>query len=189
MSPLRQPPEPPPVDVREVGDRPVPFLRSLEWVATALRAFREKPLPSTYSTEVQPTVDLFGSHRVAEIQFEEVLGLLGAVEALGPKVDAGKYRYVLSMAFMHDDGVRHIMQPLRVISVGGTFPQAPMESPPESFAGPSASGNVWYVARNFTVPPEGRAGAMIDAIGAAARMTLRSLFVELDVGETVSTIR
>ncbi|MEE9263823.1 MAG: hypothetical protein V3V11_05155, partial [Vicinamibacteria bacterium] len=77
--PHREPPKPPPIEVDDIGRNRVPFLRSLNWMATALRTFREKPLPSTYFTDAQPVFDLFGNARIEQVQFEQVLGTLGQI--------------------------------------------------------------------------------------------------------------
>ncbi len=68
--PHRAPPKDfPPIEVVDVGGRVVPFLRPLEWIATALKTFRERPLPATYKTDVQPVFDLFGNARIEQVQF------------------------------------------------------------------------------------------------------------------------
>ncbi len=167
----------------------MPFLRPLEWIATALRAFREKPLPSTYATEVQPTVDLFGSHRMAELQYEEVLlAPLNDVEVLFSKVPADKVRFYLSMAFLHNSAPPgRVINAVRVVSFGGAFPSAPFGNPPMDSTDRAPAG-YWFTERNFSVPPDGWAGARIDSLSLGTRIQLKGLFVDLDIGETVSTI-
>jgi len=176
--PHRQPPKPPPIEVDDVGRNRVPFLRPLEWIAVALRSFREKPLPSAYFTEAQPVFDLFGNARIEDVQFEQVLGTLGLLEVTSAAVPAGKYRLYLSFAYSHDDPIvpRDIFAE-RVVSVAGFFPFAPLDD--LETRGPGD----WRVVRNVTVPPEGNIGAQVNALTVGSRITLRSLFVEMDVGE------
>lgn len=175
--PHRAPPEPPPIKVENVGANRVPFLRPLEWIAVALRSFREKPLPSTYFTDAQPVFDLFGNARIAEVQFERVMGGVGDIEVVSALVPANKYRLYLSMAYSHDDPIPRLTFAERVVSVGGTFPFAPLDDVETQITGQ------WRVVRNATVPPQGQIGAQVDLLSGGARITLLSLFVEMDVGE------
>ncbi len=178
--------EKPAIDVRDVTKDRVPFLRAFDWVAIALQSFRERPLPSEYATEAIPTFPLFGNARVAEIQFEAVTGAAGAIEATLSQAPTGRYRYYLSFSFAHDDIVDRTLQAIRVVSVGGTFPQAPFTSPARDGAAP---GGQIFAVRGVTVPPQGRIGASVESgFGAAAVITLTGLFVELLVGEPLGDI-
>jgi len=175
--PHRSPPKPPPIEVVDVGEGRVRFLRPFEWLAVALRSFRERPLPSTYETSVQPVFDLFGNQRIEQVQYEQVNGTLALIEVLSAKVPADKYRFYLSMAYSHDDPTSRLAFAERQVSDGGTFPFAPLDDLEIQLT------NHWRVVRNVTVPPEGRIGAQVNSLAVGARITLRSLFVELDVGE------
>lgn len=182
MALLREKHRPPPIEVVEVGEKPVPFLRPLEWVATALRSFRERPLPGTYVTEARPTFDLFGTHAIENVQFETVAGPLAQIEVLSAAVPEGKYRQYLSMAYSHDDPTDRLAFAERVVSFGGTFPFVPLDDLEVQVRGH------WRVVRNVTVPPGGFIGAQVNSLAAAARLTLISVFVEYDVGETYGAI-
>jgi len=175
--PHREPPKPRPIEVDDVGRNRVPFLRPLEWIAVALRSFREKPLPSAYFTDAQPVFDLFGNARIEQVQFEQIDGALGLIEVVSTVVPANKYRLYLSMAYSHDDLIPRFSFAERVVSVGGGFPFAPLDDRESQSAGD------WRVVRNVTVPPEGTIGAQLNALTGGTRITLRSLFVEMDVGE------
>lgn len=155
----------------------MPFLRPLEWIAVTLKSFRERPLPAAYKTEVQPVFDLFGNHRVEQVQYEQVNGTPGLIEVLSAKVPADKYRFYLSMAYSHDDPTDRIIFAERQVVDAGVFPFAPLDDQEVRSQGQ------WRVVRNVTVPPEGRIGAQVNSLIGAARITLRSLFVELDIGE------
>jgi len=176
------PPRPEPVEVVDVGSRPVPFLRPLEWVATALRTFRERPLPSTYTTEARPVFDLFGTHRIEEVVYEKVSGNLVQLEVLSSKVPETKYRQYLSMAYSHDDPISRLVFAERQVSFGGTFPFIPLDDLEIQAT------NHWRVVRNVTVPPGGRIGAQVNSLAAAARITLISLYVEYAIGEPYGAI-
>jgi len=178
--------EKPAIDVRDVSKDRVPFLRAFDWVAVALQSFRERPLPSEYSTEAVPTFPLFGNARVAELQFETVNGPLGGIEATLSVVPTGRYRYYLSFSFQHDDVVDRYIQAIRVISDGGVFPQAPFTDPARDGAAPP---NEIFTVRGVTVPPGGRIGASNRlGFGVGARIILTGLFVELLVGEPLGDI-
>ncbi|MEE8608027.1 MAG: hypothetical protein V3S55_10490 [Nitrospiraceae bacterium] len=177
--PHREPPKPPPIEVDDVGRGRVPFLRPLEWIAVALRSFREKPLPSTYFTDAQPVFDLFGNARIEQVQHEQVLGTLGQIEVLTSQTPANKYRLYLQMAYMHDDIGSHVSFAERQVGpvpIGG-FPFAPLDDSETQVP------LFWRVVRNATVPPLGRIGAQVDAMGGGGRITIVALFVEMDVGE------
>ena len=181
------PPRPEPVEVVDVGSRPVPFLKPFEWVATALRTFRERPLPSTYTTESRPTFDIFGTHRLPEYTVEVIAGALGGIEVTGSRVAADKWRQYLSASVSHDDGTPGFAQFLTFIRVVQDealgFPQLPFA---ESRVVMSALDV--FAVRNVSIPPNGRIGVSIPSIGVGARMDLRTLFVEYSIGEPYGNI-
>jgi len=176
--------KPPPVEVVEVGAKSVQFLRPLEWVATALRSFRERPLPGSYVTEARPTFDLFGTSRLPEIAVEVIAGGLGSLEVLTPRVALDKWRQYLSVDVRHDDGAAtHEIRFVR------TLQDATLGFPNLAFAiSPAMAAGVHFADRNVTVPPDGRIGAELDAIAAGAQLFLRACFVEFDIGEPYGAI-
>ncbi len=173
-----------PIEVIDVTERPVPFLRPLDWIATALRAFRERPLPGTYSTEASPTFDLFGTSKLPEHQVEVIAGGVGNLEVFGARVAGDRWRQYLSAAVLHDDGATtHQIRFTRIVqddTLG--FPTAPFLVSADLSAGD------FFTARNISVPPDGRIGAQLDAIAVGAQMTLTTLFVEFDLGEPYGQI-
>jgi len=177
-------PKVPPVDVVDVGKKPVPFLRPLEWIATALKTFRERPLPGSYTTEAVPTFDLFGTSRLPNYEVEVIQGGLGDIEVTGSRVPTDSWRQYLSASVSHDDIVAREVQMIRVVqdpTLG--FPQL-------TFAVsriPLAPGPVFAV-RNVSVPPDGRIGATVFAMGGLSRMTLRTLFIDYAIGESYGSI-
>lgn len=179
--PHRAPPKPPPIEVVDVGDKKVPFLRPLEWIAVALRSFRERPLPSTYSTEVQPAFDIFGSARLPEFRVEEILGALGGLEANGARVGAEVFRLYMSFAAFHTDAIAHDLLFSRVVpdpTLG--FPTMPLKVFHQI---PTSE---WNAVENLIIPPDGRANVTVNlpsSMGVAARITLRGVFIEFQVGE------
>jgi len=172
------PPKPDPVEVIEVGEAPVPFLRPFDWVATSLRSFRERPLPSTYITQASPGFDLFGTSRLPEYRIEVVNGGNGNLEVFGARVPAGRWRQYLSVSVSHNDAVDHVLFFNRVVqddTLG--FPAIPFAA-----SEPFSSARL-FTARNVSVPPDGRMSASVGAIGAGAQLHFRTLFIEYDVGE------
>lgn len=172
------PPKPEPIEVIEVGEAPVPFLRPFDWVATALRSFRERPLPGTYITQASPGFDLFGTSRVGSMVAEVANGGVGNIEVTGARVSALRWRQYLSVSVSHDDVVSRVIQLNRVIQDDALgFPILPWA------VSESIAAGVLLLGRNVSVPPDGRIGATVPAIAAGAQLTLRSLFIEYDVGE------
>ena len=176
--------KPDPVEVVDVTEKPVPFLRPLDWIATTLRSFRERPLPGTYSTEARPTFDLFGTSMLEQYGVESIAGGVGNLEVFGAKISGTSWRQYLSVAVVHDDGAAsHEIRFTRIVQ------DDTLGFPAIAFAvsDPLATGE-FFTARNVSVPPEGRISARLDAIGAGAQMTLTTLFVEMDVGEPYGNI-
>jgi len=163
----------------------VPFLRPLEWVATALRTFRERPLPGSYTTEAVPTFDLFGTAQLQNYEVEVVVGGIGAIEVTGSQVPTDKWRQYLSCSVSHDDIiVNREVQMIRVV-------QDPLLGFPSlTFAVsriPLVS-NLVFAVRNVSIPPDGRIGASVFAITAGSRLTLRTLFIDFAIGEPYGNV-
>ncbi len=178
MPHVPSPPKPDPVEVIEVGQAPVTFLRNFDWVATALRSFRVRPLPSTYITQASPGFDLFGTSRIPEYDIEVINGGVGNIEVSGARVAAGKWRQYLSVSVSHDDVVDRVLLFSRIVqddTLG--FPVIPFDS-----SEPQSSERT-FTTRNVSVPPDCRISASVRAIGGGAQMHLRTLFIEYDVGE------
>jgi len=183
--PLRKPPpKRPPVDVVDVGTRTVPFLRPLEWVAVALRSFRERPLPGSYTTEAVPVFDLFGTSQLPNYTVENVDGVLGALEVTGGRVPTDRWRQYLSVSVRHTDIVAREVQMIRVV-----------EDPTLGF--PSLTFAVSRILldpgrvmaeRNVSVPPDGRIGAAVVAMGGGSRLVLNTLFIDFQIGEPYGNV-
>jgi len=174
---IPSPPKPPPVEVVEVGSKPVPFLKPLEWIATTLRSFRERPLPSTYTTEVRPTIDLFGAHRMAEVEVATVQGALGGLEVFHTAVPAGNLRLYLSMHYTQDDVVDRALLPGVIFRTTTGFPIAGNRD--QLLVPPGRN----FAVRNVVVGPFGRIACVTNAMGAAARMSIVVAWIEMPVGE------
>lgn len=172
------PPKPEPVEVVEVGEKPVPFLRPFDWVATSLRSFRERPLPGTYVTQAAPGFDLFGTSRVGEMKAEVVNGGVDNFEITGSKVSALKWRQYLSVSVSHDDGTDRVITLTRVIQDDALgFPILPWA------VSESLAMGLTFIGRMVSVPPSGRIGATVPAISLGNQLFLRALFIEYDIGE------
>jgi len=176
------PPRPEPVEVVDVGSRPVPFLKPFEWVATALRTFRERPLPSTYTTESRPTFDLFGTSRLPEYTVEIIAGGVGNLEVSTSKTPTDKWRQFLSASVTHDDGTitgPKFLSFIRIVqdpTLG--FPDLIFEVSRVALVAGDP-----FAARNVSIPPDGRLGVSAPNMDAGAQMFLRTLFVEYSIGE------
>ena len=183
----REPPKRPPVDVVDVGTRTVPFLRPLEWVATALRTFRERPLPGSYTTEAVPTFDLFGTAQLQNYEVEVVVGGISQIEVTGSRVPTDKWRQYLSASVSHDDVAAVGGREIRFIRVVQDpdlgFPQLTFEV---SRVPVLATDEM--AVRNVSVPPDGRIGATVPVISVGARLTLRTLFIDFAIGETYGNV-
>ena len=176
-------PKPDPVEVIQVGQKPVPFLRPLEWVATALRSFRERPLPGSYVTEARPTFDLFGTSKLPDYGVEVIAGGVGNLEVLTPRIAVTKWRQYLSVDVSHDDAPNiHDVRFVRTVQ------DATLGFPSIPFASEEIGPGIHFTARNISVPPDGRIGAELDVIGIGGQLFLRALFVEYDVGEPFGAI-
>lgn len=169
--------------------RGVPFLRTFDWIATAFRTFRERPLPSAYTPTVQPTFDLFASSRLGSFQVENIEGALGGIEVSGPRVATDKYRLYMSVDVFHDDAVNdHKFLFARVV------PDALLGFPVVVFA-TTQSPNAFYpgitinehaAVQNVLVPPDGRIDALVSvpaSMPAGSRITMRNMFIEFEIGE------
>jgi len=162
--------------------RPVEFLRAFEWVATSLTSFRENPLPSAYTPTVTPTFDLFGSSRLVDFEVEQVVGNLASIEVVGARVAVNKYRIYLSVDVFHDDLADHKILFSRVV------PDPTLGFPIVVFA-TSEKGviaNEHVAVQNVLIPPDGRIECLASlpaTMGIGARLTLQSMFIEMDLGE------
>lgn len=159
--------------------------RAITWIARSLTANRDaNPTPEGVINQILPTVDIFGMQRLAELQFEEVLGALGGIEITHGPVPVGFVRQYLSMEYRSDDltALRRL-QAGRVVAVSTGFPFAGMrdEHP--------APGGDKFGFRNFSVPPGGFAAVRANAMAAGARMVIRVLWMEFPVGEYLRTIQ
>jgi len=176
-------------DPAKKEQRSVQFLRPFGWLATALQTFRERPLPSSYTPTVQPTFDLFGSSRIEEFRTESILGALGSIEVSGPRVSTDKYRLYWSVDVFHDDAVNdHKFLFARVV------PDPVLGFPVNVFA-TTQSPNAFYpgitinehaAVQNVLIPPDGRIDVLVSipaSMPAGSRITMRNMFIELDVGE------
>ncbi len=176
----------PPVSVREVGRKGVQMLRPFEWVATVFQSFRDRPLPATYKTEVQPTFDIFGTERIGQFVVEIGFGVLGGLEAFDSKVPGDQYRVYLSAAGFHTDGVSHHLVFGRIVPFTGIgFPTVIFDSGSD-FATPALQ---TFATRDFTLPPEGRCGISSVTMGAGARLFLTTMYYQLPVGEPDGGLR
>lgn len=161
--------------------------RAITWIARALTANRDSnPTPAGVIDQILPNVDIFGSSRIEEIQFETVDGALGGIEVTHGPVAQGRVRQYLSMEYSTDDagvGSPRRLRPGRVVAVSTGFPFVGFADEKVATAGE------FFAVRNFTVPPGGFAAVTADAMSVGAVITLSLLWVETPVGEYLRSIQ
>ncbi len=161
--------------------------RAITWIARTLTANRDSnPTPAGVIDQILPNVDIFGSQRIEELQFETLDGDLAGIEATHGPVPQGAVRQYLSMEYSTDDagvGSPRRLRPGRVVAVSTGFPFV-------SFADEQlAPAGEFFAVRNFTVGPGGFAAVTADAMSAGAVITLSLLWVETPVGEYLRSIQ
>ena len=160
--------------------------RAIRWMAKVLTANRDAlPFPKGMTDQLNPTIDVFGSQRMGDVQVATVLGPLGGVEVVHTQVPDDSIRFYLSMEFSSDDA--GIGAPRR-LRAGRTFPTDlgfPFAGMQDEVVG--TAGN-FFAVRNFTVPPRGRAAVTADGMGVAARMTITVVWIETPLGEYLRSI-
>jgi hypothetical protein len=165
----------------------VQILRAFDWISPALTTFRERPLPGSYLPIIRPVMDVFGTSRLREVHYEQVLGGLGNVELLHGPVDSGHYRHYLSIQFSHDDAtvISREFAAVRVVTTdgGGLFPSVALSD------GVPTPALRLRAERNITAPPLSWVGARAGGLDAASRITLRVLWIEFPLGESFRSIQ
>jgi len=161
----------------------------LLWVPQQFNVQDFTPRIDSLLSTLLPTVEVFGTEKMAEVQYAEVLGALGAVEVLHTAVAGGRCRIYLVMEYWHDDVVN------RELRAGRVVPEAtagfPFVATTRSESLPGDTGGTGVnrrVVRNITVGPGARTGARADAMGGAARVTLRVHFIDFQLGAYVRSV-
>jgi hypothetical protein len=167
----------------------------LLWVPSVLNVQSSLPILNSMMSMVVPNVDVFGTERLANPGFAEVLGALGGVEVthnapLSQGINAPRIRIYVSMEYWHDDVVNRQLRAGRVLpESSGIFPFVALNDsvsvPGDTGAG---GGDNRLAVRNVTVGPAMRIGVRADAMGAGARITLRVFFLEMQLGQYVRSI-
>ncbi len=157
--------------------------RAIRWMAKTLTANRDAlPFPAGITDQINPVIDVFGSQRIGEVQFEIVLGGVGNLEVTHGPIEAETVRQYLSMQYESDDAAGVNLVAGRVVPTGAGFPFAAMADEV------TAPGNRIFAVRNFTVPPLGFAAVQADAMAAGAQMTLTLLWIDTPLGEYLRSI-
>ncbi len=161
--------------------------RAIKWMAKVLTANRDAlPFPRGMTDQLNPTIDVFGSQRMGEVQVETVQGGLGALEVFHDRVGEDDIRFYLSMEFNSDDagvGSPRRVRPGRIFTTATGFPFAGMEDEVIATAGE------FFAVRNFTVGPRMRAACRADGMGAGARMTMIVVWIETPLGEYLRSVQ
>jgi len=161
--------------------------RAIRWMAKVLTANRDAlPFPAGMTDQLNPTIDVFGSQRMGEVEFATVQGDLGGIEVFHTQVPDDRIRFYLSMEFDSDDagiGSPRRVRAGRIFRTAAGFPFAGMQDEVLATAGE------FFAVRNFTVPPRGFAACRADGMGAAARMTITVVWIETPLGEYLRSIQ
>lgn len=153
-------------------------------MATTLTANRDAlPFPEGITNQINPTIEIFGSQRIADQQIETVQGTLGVIEVTHGPVDQGTVRQYLSMEFEHDDPIDRRIRPGRIVPTAAGFPFAAFED--EQLTSVFEK----LAVRNFTVGPGGFAAVQVNAIAVAARLVMTVVWIDMPLGEYVTSIR
>lgn len=132
----------------------------------------------SYWTDISPVVSIFGTARLDEVSFADVSGTLGQVEATHTQVPENTVRHYLCMQYSHDDGASaRFLAPVLIVGDPTGFPACALDDAESVISGQLRA------IRNVVVPPRGFIGARISTIGVGARIILRVVFVDLDLGE------
>lgn len=158
--------------------------RAISWIARSLTANRDaNPVPQGVIDQILPVVGIFGTQRLAEVNVATVQGGLGAIEVFHPGPDESNVRLYLSAQWSHDDAANRALIPGRIIPTSTGFPFAGFES--EQIIGPLN----FQAAREIWIGPLHRLAVQSDAMGAAARMILTVVWMEMPVGEVTRSAR
>jgi len=156
------------------------YRRSFPWVQRTFSPVIPIQGPDFLLSTLLPTVDVFGTSRFDEVQFDDVLGQLGVQEATHTQVPAGFVRHYLAMQYSHDDVFLREIAPVMIVRTPTGFPATALKD-----ARQTATSTLSAVT-NVVVPPRGFIGARVGGgIGVGARITLRVLWIEMPVGEYI----
>jgi len=158
--------------------------RAIRWMARTLTANRDAlPFPRGITDQINPVIEIFGSQRMGEVQFATVAGALAGIEVFHTAVEPDEVRLYLSMHYTHDDPVARFLLPGRIIPTATGFPFAgfrdQLSVPP----------NNNFAVRDIMLGPGHRIAVRANAMGPGARMTIVMAFIEMPLGEYVTSVR
>ncbi len=157
--------------------------RAIRWIAKTLTANRDAlPFPAGVTDQINPTIDVFGSQRMAEVQFRQTNGALGGIEVFDEEVPDETVRQYLSMDYFHDDVVNQVLTAGRIIRTPTATPFAGIR---DSVSIPA---NTLLGVRSVTVGPRSFIAARSVAMGGGARIGIRCVFIDTPVGEYLRSI-
>ncbi len=158
--------------------------RAIRWMAKVLTANRDAlPFPKGITDQLNPTIDVFGSQRMGEVQVQTLLGGSAVIEVVHTVVPDESIRFYLSMEFSSDDPTTRRLRAGRTFTTDAGFPFAGMADERLAVAGE------FFAVRNFTVPPRGRAAVRANAMAAGTQMTVTFVWIETPLGEYLRSIQ
>lgn len=165
------------------------FRRAFPWVQKALTPVVPIRGPDAFLSTLLPTVDIFGTQRLDEETFQQVLGGPGNLEVAHGAVPADRVRLYTAAELSHDDAANtRWIRIGRIIAVSGaafnfvglTDAQLrPAATSPDAGQGAIAARAIW-------IGPGGRIAGRVDSLVPGAQLALRLSWVELVLGETVA---
>jgi len=139
----------------------------------------EPPQPGTVSDEIAFVHQvLTGTERLEEIQAISQDGAAGGVSLLAPKVPDTKYHFVLASSLTHDDSTARTLQ-IGIQHDGGNTAAIAGTTGGQTVS----SAKPVFAFRSFILPPRAQVRGQASGMGGANFMTLKLLFLELDLGE------
>ncbi len=158
--------------------------RAIRWMAKVLTANRDAlPFPAGITDQVNPIIDIFGSQRMGELQFETILGGSAVIEVTHGPVADDEIRHYLSMEYSSDDPTAARIRPGRIIPTDAGFPFAAIRDDVLGTAGE------FFTVRNFTVGPGGFAAVQAAALAGGTQLTVTVAWIDTPLGEYLRSIQ
>ncbi len=153
-------------------------------MATTLTANRDAlPFPVGITDQINPVIEIFGTQRMGEVRFETVLGALAGIEVVHSPVEPDEVRLYLSMSYTHDDPIARSLLPGRIIPTATGFPFAGFRDQE------TVPTNQNFAVRDIMLGPDHRIAARSNAMGIGARMAITVAWIEMPLGEYVTSVR
>jgi len=159
------------------------FIKDLTWTRRTFPPRGARGMPATLDEIVSPTVDILGSLRFEEVDFDLVLGTVALTSVEGQLVPSTEVWLVLGLDVMHNDpAARRIT--IMILNKTGTLT---VGLPTDNSAQLLVNSNVRIncTLNRFYLGPGERLRGEANAIAAGTRLSLRYRWIPLPLGELV----